>query len=425
MQNKNEQQQNTQSSSVQDYPLTGSLPKKEAVEETLSELRQEKKDRENAKKQKSKARKFLDAVSYPVVAPVKGIASASKKARLPLMPKMVMLFSGMFLALLIGYATFILIFVSRNFDYDYYYSSAFTNLIIFSIVIIVLSIAVFAALTGVFASIMLGPIRRITQNLDLISTDDLSKRLEPVDKQREFIELTSRINGLLSDIETTFNRQESFIADASHELKTPISVIVGYANLLQRWGSKREDILSEGIDAIARESQNMRVMAEKLLLLARIGNISTQVTKFDLDKVLGQMVGDYFVASSSHNINYVGGKPILLETDQNLLLELVRALTDNALRYTPEGGRIEVRSFMAGDDTVKITVRDSGIGIDKKDLPFIFDRFFRCDRARGRENGGTGLGLTIAKSIAETLGGELSVDSVLDAGTMFTFTLQK
>jgi len=404
------------------YSLTATLPKKEAVEETLEELRQEKKERDAVKKPKSRAQRVGAVFMFPFVVPFRGIKELIAKVRIPLLPKMLILFSFMFVILLIAYAMFVIFTVNNNFTY-YENPNAFTNLIIFSAVIISLSIVVFVAFTAVFTSIMLSPIRRITYDIDSITAEDLSKRLKPVDTQDEFLELTNRINGLLDDIEKTFKRQESFIADASHELKTPISVVAGYANLLQRWGSKNQDILSESVEAIAREAENMRRLAEKLLLLARIGKINIQNSKFDLDKVLNQMAEGYKVVCTKHHISYIGGNSIFVNTDLNLLLELVRSLVDNAIRYTLAGGKVEISTCTTEDDAVRVMVSDTGIGISQEDLPFVFDRFFRCDRARGRETGGTGLGLTIAKSIADALGGTLEVESVVEEGTTFTFTL--
>ncbi|MCL2798607.1 MAG: HAMP domain-containing histidine kinase, partial [Firmicutes bacterium] len=297
-----------------------------------------------------------------------------------------------------------------------------SRLLVTSAIIVSLAVIIFAALTGVISSMVLDPIRRISEGIEKITAEDLSKRLEPVDTQDELRKLTGLINGMLENIETTFSRQENFIADASHELKTPISVIGGYANLLKRWGKSDEKILSEGIDAIVRESENMQRLIDQLLLLARVGEISMNETRFNVDETLRAITEGAQLVHTAHRIRYEGGGEIILDPDKSLLVKLVRILTDNAVKYTPVNGEITIRCRLKGD-ALKISVADTGIGISNEDLPLIYDRFFRCDRARGRESGGTGLGLAIARSIARALGGELAVSSELGKGTTFTFTL--
>lgn len=136
-----------------------------------------------------------------------------------------------------------------------------------------------------------------------------------------------------------------------------------------------------------------------------------------------EAVDAYSVMNLPHTITFSGDKDIFVETDKSLLVESVRTLIDNAVKYTPgENGRIDV-AVRGGDGRAEITVSDNGIGIAEEDLPRIFDRFYRCDKARGRESGSSGLGLTIAKNIIEIMGGDISVSSVKGAGTTFKITL--
>jgi len=407
-----------QDGAIDSYPLTGDMPKKEAVEETLKELQTEKKLKDEKSQKQNKILLVLFIIFFPILGPGKLIKLTVIKMKIPLILKMLVVFSVAFIGLMAGLISFVLIRVRNNFYYTD--ATAYSNLVLHTILIVAASILVFTFLTYLLTSIILQPIRNITKNIDTITSDDLSKRLEHVDSQIEFIKLTSRINGLLDDIETTFKRQENFIADASHELKTPISVIAGYANMLSRWGSKKAEILNEGIVAIARESENMHRMAEKLLLLAKIGKMNFTISNICVDMILLQMLEDYKVVNNTHYISYCGGGNLHLNTDLSLFVELIRSLIDNAIRYTPRGGMIEIRSFANQMGGITISVSDTGIGIAKDDLPRIFDRFFRCDRARGRESGGTGLGLTIAKSIIETLEGKIDVSSEVDRGTVFS-----
>jgi signal transduction histidine kinase len=229
---------------------------------------------------------------------------------------------------------------------------------------------------------------------------------------------------MLDNIEESFLRQQNFVSDASHELKTPIAVIQGYSNLLKRWGTEDKAVLSEGIDSICRESDNMRRIVEQLLLLARIGKMNMTVTQFDVCEELAALTDDYKLMDATHTFKYEGEKKIIFSTDINLLKETVRTLIDNAVKYTPAGGTIIVSCKLSDDNEAIISIQDNGIGIAKSDLPLIFDRFFRCDKVRGRESGSSGLGLTIAKSIVEMLGGKITVKSELGKGSMFTITLR-
>ncbi|MCL2847388.1 MAG: HAMP domain-containing histidine kinase [Firmicutes bacterium] len=397
--------------------------KKEAVEETIRELELEQETQVvliDVKKSTSII-KFLLAISLPFRLPILGLIKLSQKIKLPITIKMMLLFTTIFAIIFIAFAVFLL--ASINHHLGETAGDTIYNLRIYSIVIIIIAVILFGALTGIIASLMLNPIRKITDDIDTITAEDLTKRLKPADSQVEFQNLTNRINWLLDDIETTFNRQDSFIADASHELKTPIAVVAGYSNMLKRWGSQREDILSEGIEAIHRESENMSRLVEKLLLLAKIGKMHTNLSKFDAIKVLEEVVNGYKLLDTKHDIRFTAPNEVIVFTDKSLLIELVRTLCDNAIRYTSTDGTITISCILTGDNAFKVSVADTGEGISELDQILIFDRFFRCDKARSKEKGGTGLGLTIAKSIADALGGTLQVQSELGNGSIFTFTM--
>ena len=274
------------------------------------------------------------------------------------------------------------------------------------------------------------PLKRIEKTAAKIAAGDLSQRIPSAPENTEVGSLAASLNSMLTRIESSFHEQEEttdkmkrFVSDASHELRTPIAVIQGYANLLNRWGKDDPEILDEGIENIAREAENMKRIVQQLLLLAKLGNYSMTRTRFKLSEAVQEAVDAYSVMNLPHTITFSGDKDIFVETDKSLLVESVRTLIDNAVKYTPgENGRIDV-AVRGGDGRAEITVSDNGIGIAEEDLPRIFDRFYRCDKARGRESGSSGLGLTIAKNIIEIMGGDISVSSVKGAGTTFKITL--
>jgi signal transduction histidine kinase len=347
---------------------------------------------------------------------------ATKNIKVPITIKMLMIYSLVFTVMLLFFTIFYLSSVSEHLSstpeaVEYLHALRITTGILDSVFIVV-----FSALIAVVSSIMLHPIRKMSAGIDRITGENLSARLDIIDSQDELMELTDRINGMLDNIEESFLRQQNFVSDASHELKTPISVIAGYSNMLKRWGMKDEAVLGESIDSIAREAANMKRIVDQLLLLARLGKMNMTTERFNLCEVLDDMVEGYRMVSKAHKIFFKGEDGIFLVTDKNLLLESVRTLVDNAIKYTPEGGKITVECRTKGESAL-INVSDTGIGISREDIPRLFDRFFRCDKARGRETGSSGLGLTIAKSIIDMIGGEILVESKVGKGSTFTIAL--
>ncbi len=392
------------------------------VERTINDIKKEKQS--EAVTMRKKIHPALLAVMilfFPVTGVVFGFRKLFKKMNLPLTAKMTVIYSVIFFLVLVAFTVFYIVSLVRNSSGAM--SDYMRGLSIASAVLVVVISALFAAIVWVTGQFMLKPIRSITDKIDDVTGDNLSARLNQVDSQDELMELTNRINGMLDNLEQSFLRQQNFVADASHELKTPISVIRGYANMLRRWGKDDPKILDEGIAAIARESDNMQRIVEQLLLLARLGNFNLNVTRFNLVEVVSELAESYKMVDADHSITCKCGKDaITVETDKNLLTECLRAITDNAIKYTPKGGIISIGCEMEGD-YARITVADTGIGISEEDLPHIFERFYRCDKARGRENGSSGLGLSIAKSIVETMGGEITVKSDVGLGTTFTVKL--
>lgn len=388
------------------------------VDRTLNDIQKEKlSEKAQTKNKRNPFLLVLMILFFPVTGIVFGVRRLFRKINMPLTAKMTLMYSIIFLLVLTAFTVFFVESMRKQ-GAGYMKTLAVTS----AVLVIVVS-ALYAAMVWVTGLFMLKPIRSITDKIDEVTGDNLSARLDQVDSQDELMELTNRINEMLDNLEQSFVRQQNFVADASHELKTPISVIQGYANMLNRWGKEDPKILNEGIEAIARESDNMKRIVEQLLLLARLGNFSLNTTRFNLVEVVSEIAESYKMVDFDHAIAFKRHEDaITVETDKNLLTECIRAIVDNAIKYTPSGGKITVSCGMQGDHA-EITIADTGIGIKAEDLPHIFERFFRCDKARGREKGSSGLGLSIAKSIAETVGGKINVTSELNKGTTFIIEL--
>lgn len=271
---------------------------------------------------------------------------------------------------------------------------------------------------------MLKPIEKMTKTAKHISIHQLNTRLDVGDSQDELKELAETFNAMLDRIEASYQQQNQFVSDASHELRTPISVLQGYANLLDRWGKEDQEILQESIEAIKSESENMKDLIEKLLFLARADKNLQKLekTEFSMEALLQELVKEAKLVDSKHQFLCNIQKDCSFYGDRKSIKQLLRILLDNSVKFTPEGGKITLH-LRRWKDFVVIEVEDTGVGIGKEDLPYIFKRFYCADKARSKGQGGHGLGLSIAKWIVENHHGRIEVKSAIGMGTKFTIIL--
>ncbi|MFW2487276.1 sensor histidine kinase [Clostridium chromiireducens] len=239
--------------------------------------------------------------------------------------------------------------------------------------------------------------------------------------------LEEAINNLLERMRDSYKQQARFVSDASHELRTPISVIQGYANMLDRWGKNDESVLNESIEAIKSESENMKNLVEQLLFLARGINGKTQINskEFLLNDMMKEVLEESKMIDEKHIYRYHSSEQIIVHGDIGLLKQAARILIENAAKYTEENEVIMFKTGINEKGEPYFSIQDNGIGMDEKDIPHIFERFFRADTARVRKNGGTGLGLSIAKWIIDGHKGYFSVLSRKGIGTRITIFLPR
>lgn len=267
-------------------------------------------------------------------------------------------------------------------------------------------------------------IRELMGTIDTINANRLDTRLPINSAQNELKDLTAAINGMLERINESYHSQIRFVSDASHELRTPIAVIQGYANLLDRWGKNDQKALEESIDAIKSEAENMKALVEQLLFLARGDNDSMHLSmeEIDLSHLVSDIIRETVMIDSSHEFSAKTDEEVYIIGDAQLIKQAIRIFIDNSIKYTPCGESVSVSTFCDGDSS-KVTVQDNGIGIPSDDLPYVFDRFYRSDDSRARKTGGTGLGLSIAKWIIDRHGGNVEILSRKDIGTRITISL--
>ena len=277
-------------------------------------------------------------------------------------------------------------------------------------------------LTFLSLKFTLAPLRRIIKQVKEITSENLSMRLDEEGSENELKELAVEINKLLSDVEEAFGRQRKFVSDASHELKTPIAVIQGYSSLLTRWGKDDKAVLDESIESIAMEADNMKKIVERLLFLAKIGKYIVNKQEIVCSSILNRIVDGYKITEIKHNLVVNIEDECRIISDYSLLTECVRAMVDNAIKYSPDETDVILACKKDGDK-VYISVQDFGVGIKDEDKKRIFDRLYRCDNVRGRDGNSCGLGLTICQSIVNVLDGKITVDSEVGKGSTFTIIL--
>ena len=271
---------------------------------------------------------------------------------------------------------------------------------------------------------MLRPIDQMTRTARSISAGDLSTRLDVGESHDELKDLAETFNEMLERLQISFEQQNQFVANASHELRTPIAVVQGYANLIERWGKEDKEVLEESINAIINESAYMKDLVEKLLFLASTDKNTKrlQTSPCALNELVEEVLKETRLIDTQHDILGDTNTPVCINGDRDYLKQALRIIIDNSLKFTPAGGWVRINSCVNGRKVI-ISVEDNGIGISPEDLPYIFNRFYKCDKSRNREKGGVGLGLSIAKWILEQHQGQIQVESTSNRGTKFTLSL--
>jgi signal transduction histidine kinase len=230
----------------------------------------------------------------------------------------------------------------------------------------------------------------------------------------------------LIPINESWEKQEQFVADASHEMRTPLAVIKSHAELLLHSPDHTIENESTRIASIIKESTRLSNLVAKLLLLARSDSNQVEIESrpIQIMELVENVVGQFQPIAELKNIDLTMQSSDVIEIlgDKERIVQLLVILLDNAIKYTPEGGTIMV-GVHKKYNAAEIVVKDTGIGISSEDLPHIFDRFYRADKARAGKDRGTGLGLAIAKWIVEKHSGSIRAESTTGAGSMMVVTL--
>lgn len=253
----------------------------------------------------------------------------------------------------------------------------------------------------------------------------MSRRVKDAGARDELGRLATTFNEILGGQEEAYEAQQRFVSAASHELRAPLTVVLANLELLQRADERRmseaERMQAVG-EAHAEAARMARLVADLLSLARADAGVPLRREPVELDRIVIDVIGELRHQLTGQRLSVAAFEPVMVQGDPDRLKQLVLILIDNAIKNTPPGGRVDVSLTRTASDAM-IGVRDTGVGIAPNDMRRVFERFYRADPSRARNAGGTGLGLPIARWIAEEHGGTVELASTLGKGTTATVRL--
>jgi heavy metal sensor kinase len=286
-----------------------------------------------------------------------------------------------------------------------------------------LPLAVLLAAAGGFVLVRraLRPVDRISQKAEQITQQNLSERLPVAHSGDELERLSISLNHMISRLEDAICNSKRFVADASHEIRTPLTVLHGELESLAQ-APHVDHGIRESLGSMLEEVERLAAVVEGLLVVSRLdaGEAQAERVQFDLAQLVTTTADQMSLLAEDKNITVLceAAERIIVEGDRARLKQVVVNLLDNAIKYTPAGGVVRLQ-VMAQEGHAVLDVMDNGIGIPPEALPYVFERFFRVDRSRSRDQGGAGLGLSIVKSICTAHGAEIQVMAQPEGGSRF------
>lgn len=271
----------------------------------------------------------------------------------------------------------------------------------------------------------LRPVDEITKSARRITAQNLALRLPPPATDDEIARLTATLNDMIARLEGSFARTRQFTSDASHELKTPLAILLGELELALR-RPLSEDEYRATLASCLEEVERLTSVVEGLLELSRAdgGQIDMVFDQVRFSRLIDEICDDILILADAKRITVITNvqPDVVLQGDPVRLHQAILNVVENAIKYTPERGRVDV-TMTADQRQAVVIITDTGYGMHADELPFIFDRFYRVDKARSQRIRGTGLGLAIAKWVVDAHDGTIRVSSVPEKGTTFTLTL--
>ena len=288
------------------------------------------------------------------------------------------------------------------------------------VVLGVATVGSFLAIKGALA-----PVKKITLNAESITLKNLDQRLAAIDTRDEIARLSDTLNQIISRLEHSFRAGSRFTADASHELRTPLTIISGELERLIN-DPKVPERVRERLISLLEETEHLAKIVQGLLTLSRFdtGDAQTENVKFDLAELAANTAEQFVPVASEKqlSLSYDSPEPVEIQGDRARLKQVIVNLLDNAIKFTPSGGTVDLR-VKARDKRACLSVADSGHGIPESELPYVFDRFFRGTHNRAQSPDGTGLGLSIVQSVCTAHGGDVKVENLKTGGCRFQVIL--
>lgn len=305
-----------------------------------------------------------------------------------------------------------------------YYNNLMNNLLRLMLVLSLIAIVAFIGISYILVVSVVKPIKNMSKVAKEVNADPNSvARIKELNRDDELEELATSINKMLDRMQSYIEQQKQFVGDVSHELRTPVAVIEGHLNMLERWGKDDPQILDESIKASLQEADRMKHLIQEMLDLTRAEQIDVQypyeVT--NVNETVKRVVSDLAMVHPDFKIQ-LDEDDLPPDTEIQIyhghLEQLLVILIDNGIKYSTDIKQINVSAGVTKKE-VNIIVQDFGEGISQEDQEKIFNRFYRVDKARTREKGGNGLGLSIAQKLVDSYDGEISVESVEGQGSQF------
>ncbi len=313
----------------------------------------------------------------------------------------------------------VLVFMASVFYYNGYEYKMLVIFVKYYLLISVVLLYLFVEAGRYISAKLLSPIDDMTASMKKISSKNLDYRLDASQTKDELKELVEHFNSMMDEIELAYEKKTQFVSDASHELRTPISIIGGYMTMLKRWGKTDEAILDESIEAVIDEADQMKNLVEKLLFLARSdrNKLEFEMAPVNISRLIKEMHRETEVVAPDKNLMVkCDSDDYYVIGSSEMIKQMLRVFLENSLKFTEANGEITFFAIKRGKN-LEFGVEDNGIGISEEDLPHVFDRFYKADKSRTNKASGSGLGLSIAKLIIVAHDADVHINSKLGFGT--------
>jgi signal transduction histidine kinase len=308
------------------------------------------------------------------------------------------------------------------------YHNTFRRVYLIILILILLGLMLVALWGYWLSEYLLRPVNDIQKVVDLVTNDPQSpERVIILDRREdELTDLAEILNSMLDRMQRFILQQHQFVEDVSHELRTPVAIVKGHMELLNRWGKDDPKILAESIEASLTEMRRMEGLVQEMLDLTRADQVELTFKDGDTDvkEVINSVYQNFVMIHPEFTFglddDLIG--PTIVNMSRDHLEQILIILSDNAVKYSRDRKEIQFAAATSGP-FVELAVQDFGEGIAQEDADRVFDRFYRVDKARSRQQGGNGLGLSIAQKLVEGYGGTIALESAVGRGSVFRITL--